>query len=115
MINNILKYGLKELTKEEAGIEGDNSELNGVFVFIIKGCFQCINLINQLNQQNVDYSDWKFVQVLGNLSYFGDDMELEDMPTTRVYSNGIIVWEMFGVLYPTQIKKLLKQIKHSKL
>ena len=105
---SIFKYGQKELSREEAGImtDEDISNLDGVYVFIIEGCGQCINLVKQLNHQGIDYSDWKFVQVLGNMKFFMEDMELEDMPTTQYYVDGIVRWEQFGVLFPPQVRQL---------
>jgi hypothetical protein len=110
---DIFKYGKTELTREEAGIvtEEDVNNLNGVYVFIIEGCYQCFKFIEQLNFQNVDYSEWKFVQVLGNMNFFMDDMGLEDMPTIRYYVKGKIQYENFGVLFPPQIKKLNKAME----
>jgi hypothetical protein len=102
------KYGKRELSREEAGIitNEDVHSLNGVYVFVIEGCIGCWKLIEQLNAQGVDYSDWTFVEVLGNMNFFMDDMEIDDMPTVRYYVDGTIRWEMYGVLFPPQVKQL---------
>ena len=106
------KYDKTELSRVEAGIitEDDMSKLNGVYIFVIEGCIQCWKLVEQFNFNNIDYSNWNFVQVLGNMTFFMEDMELEDMPTTRYYVDGEVKWEMFGVMFPPQIKKLQEAI-----
>ncbi len=109
------KYNKHEISREEAGIitDEDINSLNGVYIFIIEGCHNCYKLIEQLNAQNIDYSNWNFVEVLGNIDFFMNDMHLEDMPTTRYYVDGIIRWEMFGVLYTPQVRSLLEAIRKS--
>lgn len=116
MAINTFKYNKRELSREEACIitEDDIGELDGIYVFLIEGCVQCHKLIEQLNYQNIDYSDWNFIQVLGNMTFFMDDMGLEDMPTTRFYVDGVIRWEMFGIMFPSQIKQLQEAIKKPK-
>lgn len=109
------KYNIQELSRTEAGLDNEESIqlMDGVYVFIIEGCYSCLKMVEQLNIQDVDYSNWKFVQVLGSIDYFMDVLDIDDTPVLRYYQNGIIRYEAIGILFPPQIRLLKEAMNKS--
>ena len=92
----MIKVNAEELEKD----------LNGVVVFIVTDCVVCRNYLKELSNDNIDTSDWKLFDCDENLAYSMDTLKLDDMPTTRVYKDGEVIWQMSGILYDLQINML---------
>lgn len=82
-----------------------NNTLNGIFIFVISDCIYCerhVKTFPMKNKHIVDcYEDWNFYRF---------DLGLDDMPTTRVYVDGKVIYESCGIMYDTQINAMKQAI-----
>jgi hypothetical protein len=96
------------MNKEE--FEKDTNK-NGIYIFILSDCPACKMYMDELKKENVDTSKWNFVVCDTDFKYFLFEHNVDDIPCTRHYYNNKQTFEITGVLYDIQIKKLYNAIK----
>lgn len=77
---------------------------NGKFVFIVNRCGLCKDLLKELRKHKTE--SWYFINCSEDEDYYYRHHSLDSMPTTRIYKDGVIMWERSGVLYNKQLKEL---------
>jgi len=82
---------------------------NGVYVFILDDCFICQEYLKELKK--IDTSDWYLIDCGQNAGYFLRQHNVDDVPHTRVYIDGEIIWERSGALYEKQRRELFEKLK----
>ena len=82
--------------------------LNGIYVFVVNDCRVCRDYLRELERRKLDTDNWNLFDCDKNLAYSMNNLHLEDMPMTRFYLAGKVIWERAGILYDTQLMDLFK-------
>ena len=85
-------------------------EKHGIYVFLIKDCWVCNDYIKELEQNFPKSETWNSIDCDEDLTYIVDELKLDDIPMTRLYDKGVMVWEKSGILYSTQRDELYNKI-----
>lgn len=89
----------------------ESETLKGVWCFVSSDCHTCKMLIEEFKKNGLNLDTINFVDCLEDPMYFLTVENIDDLPQTRVYKDNNIVWSKNGVLFSTQIKKMLEACK----
>ena len=70
----------------------------------------CRDYLRELDREKVDTSEWNVIDCDEDLTYSMEVAVLDDIPMTRIYQDGKVVWEKGGIPYATQRKELLRNL-----
>lgn len=88
----------------------EEKTLNGLFVFHILGCRGCVMLQHKIDEYFGDDFKYQMVECWEDKEYFLS-MGIDDMPTSIVYKDSEVVWNMSGVLFDTQLADLKRNLQ----
>lgn len=90
---------MRNINKEQF----ENLKKNGIFVFHSFSCWTCSHHIAEFSKM----FEFDSVEVDSDIDYY-ESIGITITPTTRVYKNNEVVWEMTGMLFDSQIDKMRK-------
>ena len=100
------------MIKKEISVEKykeDFNKMNGVYVYILSDCSLCDDHLKRLEESKM-FDEINLVNCLEDIDYFWQEQGLDDMPVTRCYFEGDVMYEKGGVFYDKQQKELKEVI-----
>ena len=101
----------KQIIFDEQGFK--DADKNGVFIFMLDSCRICLNYLEELAKEQINVSTWTLVKCDEEYRYFLQEENIDDIPITKVYKDGKIIWEKTGVLFNKQRKDLYDSLHSS--
>jgi hypothetical protein len=99
---NLQKLSLDQFKEKVSG------KLDGVYVFITSDCPLCQYLLKNFQKFNI-IDNVYVVDCINDVNYFMKEFDLDDMPTTIIFKDNIIKYEVMGVLFEKQMRELKKE------
>lgn len=90
---------------DKAGFE--STKRNGVFVFHSSSCWTCDYHIENLERFVSFYS----IDIEEDYDYYETNFGITTVPVTRIYQDGVVVWEMIGALFESQINEMRRLLE----